>query len=112
MYTCIYIQVKLVTKNVILGGRVPVSKCCVKLNPWYSIFFYWKTVCVLNILILYKKANFNRIAADDGFLLPAGEISFNTVTILKLLGIYKNLSLCIQLNSMGLSKRLLFFRIA
>lgn len=31
--TCIYIQVKLVIKNVILGGRVPVSKCCVKLNP-------------------------------------------------------------------------------
>lgn len=101
MYTCIYIQVKLVIKDVILGGRIPVSKCCVKLNPWYSIFFYWKTVRVLNILILYKKANFNRIAADDSFLLPAGEISFNTVTILKLLGIYKNLSLCIQLNSIG-----------
>lgn len=63
-------------------------------------------------MILYKKANFNRIAADDGFLLPAGEISSNTLTILKLLGIYKNLSLCIQLNSIGLSKRLLFFRIA
>lgn len=27
------IQVKLVIKNVILGGRVPVFKCCVKLNP-------------------------------------------------------------------------------
>lgn len=82
MYTCIYIQVKLVIKDVILGGRVPVSKCCCKLNPWYSFFFYWKTVCVLNILILYKKANFNRIVADDGFLLTAGEISSNTLTML------------------------------
>lgn len=82
MYTCIYIQVKLVIKDVILGGIVPVFKCCVKLNPWYIIFFYWKTVCVLNILILYKKANFNRIVADDGFLLTAGEISSNTLTML------------------------------
>lgn len=100
MYTCIYIQVKLVTKNVILGEEHQYSNAV--LNLILDIeFFNWKSVCVLNILILYKRANFNRIAADDGFLLPAGEISFNTVTILKLLGIYKNLSLCIQLNSIG-----------
>lgn len=73
---------KLVIKDVILGGRVLVFKCCVKFNLWYSIFFYWKIVCVLNILILYKKVNFNRIVVDDGFFLIVGEILFNIFIML------------------------------
>lgn len=66
------------------------------LNLIFDIeFFNWKSVCVLNILILYKKVNFNRIVVDDGFFLLVGEILFNIFIILKFLGIYKNLLLCI-----------------
>lgn len=54
------------------------------LNLIFNIeFFNWKSVCLLNILILYKKVNFNRIVVDDGFFLLVGEILFNIVIILK-----------------------------
>lgn len=66
------------------------------LNLIFNIeFFNWKSVCLLNILILYKKVNFNRIVVDDGFFLLVGEFLFNIVIILKFLVIYKNLLLCI-----------------